>query len=220
MNYKLPDLPFAYSELEPVIDTATMQLHHDKHHAGYVRKLNEALHGLAWSDLPIDELLTRIEHMPADIRGAVRKFGGGHFNHSLFWETLAPPGAAGEPEGDLKKLLEQTFGSLKAFRHDFKRAATGRFGSGWAWLCVDPRGGLHCGSTANQDPCFLPESMGGMGHGYTPILGLDVWEHAYYLCYHNERDRYVDAWWNIIDWSKVEKNHERARKEQAVLVGA
>jgi superoxide dismutase, Fe-Mn family len=192
--FTLPDLPYRYDALEPHIDTQTMQIHHDMHHGTYVDKLNAALKGhddlLA---LDINELIAKLNEVPEDIRTAVRNNGGGHANHSFFWQLLSPDGG-GEPEGELAEALDKAFGSVKDFKTKFKEAAVGRFGSGWAWLCKE-EDGLHICSTANQDSPLTD--------GHTPILGLDVWEHAYYLKYQNKRPDYIDAWWNVVNWNKV-----------------
>jgi len=196
--FTLPDLPYRYDALEPHIDTQTMQVHHDLHHGTYVDKLNAALKGhddlLA---LDINELITKLNEVPEDIRTAVRNNGGGHANHSFFWQLMSPDGG-GEPEGELAEALDKAFGSVKDFKAKFKEAAIGRFGSGWAWLCKE-EDGFHICSTANQDSPLTD--------GHTPILGLDVWEHAYYLKYQNKRPDYIDAWWNVVDWNKVADNY-------------
>ncbi|MFG0306846.1 MAG: superoxide dismutase [Phycisphaerales bacterium JB040] len=217
MPHELPDLPYEHTELEPMIDSATMRLHHGKHHAGYVRTLNDTLRGSGHEETPLDELLLHAPGIDPSIRQTVIDAGGGHFNHSLFWRCLAPPGSGGEPEGEIRTGLESAFGSLTAFRDEFTSTATGRFGSGWAWLCVRPNGTLACVSTANQNPCFLAESLGGHGPESQPILGLDVWEHAYYLRYHNERARYIEAWWNVVNWHAVSEHLERVRATGSAL---
>ncbi|MDX1429157.1 MAG: superoxide dismutase [Rhodothermales bacterium] len=202
MAHTLPDLPYSYDALEPNIDARTMEIHHTKHHQGYVNKLNAALDG--YGDLQsksLKELLNGIQSVPESIRTAVRNNGGGHANHSLFWTVMSPDGG-GEPSGALADALADAFGSFDGFREKFSAAAGTRFGSGWAWLAVKPGAGLQVFSTANQDSPFMD--------GLTPILGLDVWEHAYYLNYQNRRPDYVAAWWNIVDWDKVAEYFDAA----------
>ena len=202
MAFILPDLPYAHDALEPHIDTRTMQIHHGKHHQGYTNKLNAALEG--HDDLQgtsIEDILRDIDAVPEAIRGAVRNNGGGYANHSLFWTVMAPDGG-GEPSGDLADAINDAFGSFDAFKTQFAAAAGGRFGSGWAWLAVDGDGNLQVYSTANQDSPYM--------QGHTPILGLDVWEHAYYLNYQNRRPDYVSAWWNVANWDQVAANYDAA----------
>ena len=198
MAYTLPDLPYAFDALQPSIDAQTMEIHHGKHHAAYVSKVNAAIEGN--TDLgskSIEELISNISAIPEDIRGAVRNNGGGHYNHSLFW-TIIGPDAGGEPEGELSDAITKDLGGLDAFKENFSNAAATRFGSGWAWLCVSD-GKLCVCSTPNQDsPIMDVAECKGM-----PILGLDVWEHAYYLKYQNRRPEYVSAFWNIVNWSAV-----------------
>ncbi len=201
MSFTTPDLPYAYDALEPQIDARTMQIHHDKHHASYTQKLNKALEGSTLGDIPIEELLTGLDSLPGDIATAVRNHGGGHYNHSLFWEIMSP-GGGGKPKGVLGERIEKSFGSFDSFKDDFTKAATGRFGSGWAWLALNPDGGLVVMSTANQDS---PLSL-----GMRPILGLDVWEHAYYLTYQNRRPEYVESFFQLINWTRVEEFLESA----------
>lgn len=204
MAYTLPDLPYAADALEPHIDSTTMTIHHDKHHGGYVSKLNAALEGHDdLAAMPIDELCRNIFAVPEDIRTAVRNNGGGHYNHSLFWSILGPGGGA--PTGDLAAAIDAAFGSLDAFKEQFAAAAATRFGSGWAWLCVKD-GQLDICSTPNQDNPLMGEACGG-----TPILGLDVWEHAYYLNYQNRRPDYIGAFWNVVNWSEVASRYEAAK---------
>jgi Fe-Mn family superoxide dismutase len=203
MAYKLPDLPYAYDALNPHIDARTMEIHHSKHHQGYVTKVNAALEG--HSDLAaksISALLKDIGSVPEAIRTAVRNNGGGHANHSLFWSVMSPKGG-GEPSGDLAEAINSAYGSLSEFRDKFAAAAGTRFGSGWAWLVVGGNGALKVYSTANQDSPYMD--------GDTPILGLDVWEHAYYLNYQNRRPDYITAWWNVVDWSAVARNYDAVR---------
>ncbi len=202
MAFTLPDLPYAHAALEPHIDTRTMQIHHGKHHQGYTNKLNAALEG--HDDLQgksIEDILRDIDAVPEAIRGAVRNNGGGYANHSLFWSVMAPDGG-GEPSGNLADAINDAFGSFDAFKTQFAAAAGGRFGSGWAWLAVDGDGNLKVYSTANQDSPYM--------QGHTPILGLDVWEHAYYLHYQNRRPDYVSAWWNVVNWGQVAANYDAA----------
>ena len=202
MAHTLPDLPYANDALEPHIDARTMEIHHDKHHGGYVSKLNAALDG--HSDLQnksIEDLLRGIDQVPESIRTAVRNNGGGHANHSLFWRIMSPNGG-GQPSGALADAIDQAFGSFDAFKEAFANAAGTRFGSGWAWLVVDGSGALKVDSTPNQDSPYM--------QGQTPILGLDVWEHAYYLNYQNKRPDYIAAWWNVVDWDAVAQNYEAA----------
>lgn len=193
--FKLPELSYTYDSLEPNIDAKTMEIHHSKHHATYVKKLNEAV-----ADFPelhnksIEEILTDISMVPESIMQAVINHGGGHANHSLFWELISPAGG-GEPTGRAAEEIKAQFGSFDGFKEDFKKAALGRFGSGWAWLVVDENGKLSIISTANQDSPLMQSLM--------PILGLDVWEHAYYLKHQSKRDEYVDGWWNVVNWEKV-----------------
>jgi Fe-Mn family superoxide dismutase len=193
MAYEVPDLPYDYNALDPHIDEETMHLHHDKHHQAYVTQVNNALEGTELADKPIEEVLKDLSSVPEDKRTAVRNNGGGHYNHSLFWEWMSPDGG-GEPEGDLASAIESAFGSFDDFKAKFKDAGVKRFGSGWAWLVHDGSG-LTIVSTANQD--------NPVSDGQTPLLGVDVWEHAYYLKYNNRRPDYIDAWWNVVNWSKV-----------------
>ena len=195
MAHSLPDLPYGYKALEPHIDARTMEIHHTKHHQGYVNNLNAALEGQSsLAKKSIKELLAGIERVPESIRTAVRNNGGGHANHSLFWAVMSPDGG-GEPSGELKDAIGDAFGSFSAFKDKFSSAAATRFGSGWAWLTVDDGGELDVISTANQDSPYMD--------GLTPVLGLDVWEHAYYLNYQNRRPDYIAAWWKVINWDKV-----------------
>jgi Fe-Mn family superoxide dismutase len=193
MAYEVPDLPYDYNALEPHIDEETMHLHHDKHHQAYVTQVNNALEGTDSADKPIEEVLKDLSSVPEDKRTAVRNNGGGHYNHSLFWEWMSPDGG-GEPDGELASAIESAFGSFDDFKAKFKDAGVKRFGSGWAWLVHDGSG-LTIVSTANQD--------NPVSDGQTPLLGVDVWEHAYYLKYNNRRPDYLDAWWNVVNWSKV-----------------
>lgn len=202
MAYELPKLPYAYDALEPNFDKETMEIHHTKHHNTYVTKLNDALKG--HDDLAsksVDELVADLNSIPEDIRTAVRNNGGGHSNHTFFWQILSPNGG-GEPTGTIKDAIESTFGSFDAFKEKFAEAATGRFGSGWAWLVVN-NGNLEITSTANQDSPLTD--------GKTPVLGLDVWEHAYYLKFQNRRPEYITTFWNVVNWDEVNKRFEAAK---------
>jgi superoxide dismutase, Fe-Mn family len=202
MPHEVPPLPYAFDALEPHIDAKTMEIHHDKHHAAYVSKLNEAVAGTEWESRRVEELLRDIQKLPEKIRGAVRNHGGGHANHSLFWEVMGP-NAGGRPSGDLACALDDAFGSFDGFQEKLTAAAVGQFGSGWGWLVVGDGGGLEVVSRPNQDSPLMD--------GLTPILGVDVWEHAYYLKYQNKRPDYVQAWWNTIAWPAVEQRLRRAR---------
>jgi len=195
MPYRLPELPYSYDALEPYIDTRTMEIHHQKHHGTYVDTVNKALENLSnLANLPVEELLKRINEVPEDKRQTVINHGGGHANHSLFWQIMGPNGG-GEPKGDLLKQIEKDFGSFQTFKDLFETTAKNRFGSGWAWLVVDEERRLKIYSTANQDSPIL--------QGHIPIFGLDVWEHAYYLKYQNRRAEYISAFWNVVKWDKV-----------------
>jgi Fe-Mn family superoxide dismutase len=199
MAFELPELPYAYDALEPHIDEQTMRVHHDKHHAGYTNNLNKALEGHA--DLQgksIEELLGNLNGLPEDIRTAVRNNGGGYANHSLFWSVMSPDGG-GSPDGDLGAAIDTAFGDFEAFKAKLTATAGGQFGSGWGWLALDSGGGLTVLATPNQDS---PISM-----GMTPILGVDVWEHAYYLKYQNMRPSYLEAWWNVVNWPEVARRY-------------
>jgi Fe-Mn family superoxide dismutase len=201
MAHELPKLPYAYDALEPYIDARTMEIHYSKHHAGYVNKLNAALEGHAdLQNKSVEDLLSDLSAIPDAIRTAVRNNGGGVANHTLFWYVMGPDGG-GEPSGDLAQAIDKAFGDFGSFKEEFSSAAGGRFGSGWAWLVVDS-GNLKVLSTANQD---TPIS-----NGQTPILGLDVWEHAYYLHYQNRRPDYIAAWWNVVNWDEVAKRYKEA----------
>ncbi|WP_270821994.1 MULTISPECIES: superoxide dismutase [Aeromonas] len=203
MSHTLPALPYAYDALEPHIDAKTMEIHHSRHHQTYVTNLNAALADLPeLAALPLEALLARIDSLPAQVQGAVRNHGGGHANHSLFWQVMSPQGG-GEPDGELAAAIERDLGGLESFRQAFTQAALSRFGSGWAWLVVDGRGKLQVVSSANQDSPLM--------EGLTPILGLDVWEHAYYLKYQNKRPDYIAAFYNVIDWDEVARRYVAAR---------
>lgn len=202
MAYTLPELPYGFDDLEPHIDGQTMRIHHGKHHQGYTTKVNAALEGHAFAELPIEEVLQRINEVPEEIRQAVINNGGGYANHKLFWEILSPKGG-GAPTGELAGAIEAAFGSFDAFKEKFSVASAGQFGSGWGWLCVDKGGDLKVISTPNQDSPYM--------NGLTPIMGLDVWEHAYYLHYQNRRPDYIEAFWNIVHWGKVNENYLAAK---------
>ncbi|EOH96886.1 superoxide dismutase [Fe] [Enterococcus moraviensis ATCC BAA-383] len=202
MTYTLPDLPYAYDALEPHIDVETMHLHHDKHHNTYVTNLNAAIDKHPeLGTKSVEELIADMDSIPEDIRTAVRNNGGGHANHSFFWEIMAP-NAGGAPTGEIKEAIDATFGSFDKLKEEFKTAATGRFGSGWAWLVLN-NGQLEVTSTPNQDSPLMD--------GKTPVLGLDVWEHAYYLNYKNVRPDYIDAFWNLVNWDEVNKRFAAAK---------
>jgi Fe-Mn family superoxide dismutase len=200
MAYTLPDLPYAFDALEPHIDALTMEIHHDKHHGTYVTNLNNALEGSPLGDLPIEELLQRLGEVPEDKRTAVRNNGGGHYNHSLFWTSLSGSGG-GQPGGELGDVIATAFGSFSDFQSQLKAAGLGRFGSGWAWLIKDGAD-LAIATTPNQD--------NPISDGKTPLVGVDVWEHAYYLRYQNRRADYLDAWWNVVDWNEIAKRYGAA----------
>jgi superoxide dismutase, Fe-Mn family len=195
MAFSVPDLPYDYDALEPHIDEATMRVHHDKHHQAYVDKANGALEGTEWADRDVEDVLQNLDSLPADKQGPVRNNGGGHYNHSLFWQMLSPDGG-GAPSGDLAAAIDSAFGSFDDFKTQFKEAGIGQFGSGWAWLVKDGDG-VAIVKTPNQDSPI--------SDGKTPLLGCDVWEHAYYLKYQNKRPDYIDAFWNVVNWSYVEE---------------
>ncbi|MGY0634878.1 superoxide dismutase [Luteimonas sp. A478] len=205
MTYSLPDLPYAYDALEPHIDAQTMEIHHSKHHNTYVTNLNAALKDSGHEGKAIEELVAGVGSLPESIRNAVRNNGGGHANHSLFWTVMSPKGG-GKPEGVVGERIERDLGGFDAFKEKFANAAKGRFGSGWAWLTVDAEGKLAVEDTANQDSPL----MKGIGSGNTPILGLDVWEHAYYLKFQNRRPDYISAFFEVIDWAEVERRLKAA----------
>lgn len=201
MAFKTPDLPYAYNALEPHIDETTMKVHHDKHHVGYTTKLNAAVEGTEYEKMDAEELVAKRDSLPDNIKTAVRNAGGGHVNHSLFWTIMSPNGG-GAPTGELAEAINSAFGSFDAFKEQFDAAAKGRFGSGWAWLVVN-NGTLEIMSTPNQDSP--------LSEGKTPILGLDVWEHAYYLKYQNRRPEYIQAFFNVVNWDQVAKNFAAAK---------
>ena len=206
MAYTLPDLPYAYDALEPHIDARTMEIHHTKHHNAYIQKVNAAIEGTDFGNQSIEELVANIDSVPENIRGAVRNNGGGHANHSLFWTIMSPQGG-GTPSGPLLDAIERDLKGFDAFKESFSQAAATRFGSGWAWLCVDPGGKLCVCSTPNQDNPQMTSLVECTG---TPILGLDVWEHAYYLNYQNRRPDYVVAFFDVIDWDAVAQRYQAA----------
>ncbi|HEX6153766.1 MAG TPA: superoxide dismutase [Solirubrobacterales bacterium] len=193
MAFSVPDLPYPYDALEPHIDEATMRVHHDKHHQAYVDKANAALEGTEWADRDVEDVLRNLSALPGDKQAAVRNNAGGHYNHTLFWQMLSPDGG-GAPSGELASAIDEKFGSLDSFKEEFKNAGIARFGSGWAWLVKDSSG-LAVVSTPNQDSPI--------SDGQTPLLGCDVWEHAYYLKYQNKRPEYIDAFWNVVNWDYV-----------------
>ncbi len=204
MAHTLPDLGYSFDALEPHIDALTMEIHHDRHHQAYITNLNNAIAGNAELEAKsICELVSDLAAVPEGIRGAVRNNGGGHWNHSFFWKVIAPGGASA-PSGDLAAAIDAAFGSFDAFKEAFAKAGATRFGSGWAWLCKKSDGTLAVCSTANQDNPTMGEAFGGCGS--TPILGLDVWEHAYYLNYQNKRPAYIEAFWNVVNWDVVAAN--------------
>ncbi len=195
MPHTLPALPYAYTALEPHIDAQTMEIHHSRHHQAYVNGLNAAIEGTEWAEWPVEKLLGAVGQLPENLRGAAINHGGGHANHSLFWTVMSPQGG-GEPQGALAQAVDAQLGGFAAFKEAFTKAALTRFGSGWAWLSVSPQKTLVVESSGNQDSPLM--------HGNTPILGLDVWEHAYYLKYQNRRPEYIGAFYNVIDWAEVE----------------
>jgi Fe-Mn family superoxide dismutase len=202
MAYQLPPLPYPFDALEPTIDARTMEIHHDKHHGAYVNNLNAAISGHSdLESLSVEDLLAKINSVPEDIRTAVRNNGGGHANHSMFWQIMKK-GGGGAPSGELADAINSTFGSFDAFKDAFAKAAAGRFGSGWAWL-VSNNGKLEVISTANQDSPYM--------EGKTPLMGIDVWEHAYYLNYQNRRPDYISAWWNVVNWDAVASRYKEAK---------
>lgn len=209
MKHELPSLPYEFNALEPHIDARTMEIHHTKHHQAYVDKLNGALEKHPEiADKPLEELLQDLESVPEDIRTAVRNNGGGHFNHSLFWTIMTPHSTSsgqaggGEPEGEIASAITESFEEFDKFKEAFAAAAAGQFGSGWAWLVVDPSGGLEIMSTPNQD---TP-----LAEGKKPVLGLDVWEHAYYLKHQNKRADYIETWWSVVNWQEVDRRYTEA----------
>lgn len=202
MAFEVPALPYDYNALEPYIDTLTMQIHHDKHHGAYVTNLNNAIQGTAVANWSLEDLISRINEVPENIRTAVRNNGGGHINHSMFWQIMGPK-AGGAPSGELAAAINQAFGSFDQFKAAFKDAGVKRFGSGWSWLVLDKGGKLQVTSTPNQDNPLID--------GLFPVMGNDVWEHAYYLKYQNKRPDYLDAWWNVVNWDAVAKRYAHGK---------
>ncbi len=196
-QFTLPSLPYGYDALEPYIDAQTMELHHSKHHQAYVDKLNAAVEGTQWADKSIEEILQSLDSLPDTIQTSVRNNGGGHWNHSFFWSIMKPD-TEGSPTGDLASLIDRDFGDFETFKTKFSEAGVGRFGSGWAWLILNPEQKLEVLSTPNQDSPIM--------NGIQPIIGLDVWEHAYYLKYQNRRPEYIENWWHVVDWQKADQN--------------
>ena len=209
MTFKLPDLPYAFDALEPVVDKATMEIHHGKHHAAYVNNLNKALEGNnEWSGKSIEEICRGITKVPDNIRNAVRNNGGGHFNHSKFWGWMAPKGKNGQPSPELAQRIDSDLGGMQKMKETFNAAGVGRFGSGWAWIIVNDQGKLEIVSTPNQDNPLMQGVVDKVG---TPILGVDVWEHAYYLKYQNKRPDYLNAFWNVVNWEEVNRRYREAK---------
>ena len=206
MLYTLPALPYAFDALEPHIDTQTMEIHHTRHHQTYVNNLNAALKDTGLDDKPVEALVSAVDSLPEAVRTAVRNNAGGHYNHSLFWTVMSPTGG-GVPQGELASAIDRDLGGFDAFKDAFTKAALTRFGSGWAWLSVTAAGKLVVESSANQDSPLTQ----GVGSGNTPILGLDVWEHAYYLKYQNRRPEYIAAFYNVVDWAEVARRYAAAR---------
>ncbi len=203
MAFKLPDLDYPYDALEPHIDKMTMEIHHTKHHQTYVDNLNKAVEGYKeYQEMDIKELIAKLNSLPEEIKTAVRNNGGGHLNHSIFWKIMSPNGG-GEPIGEVAKKIDEDLGGFDKFKEEFKKAALGRFGSGWAWLVVNKDGKFEIVSTPNQD--------NPVSEGKEPLLGIDVWEHAYYLKYQNRRADYIDSWFNVVDWNKVEKRYKEIK---------
>ncbi|MCV9919101.1 superoxide dismutase [Pseudomonas sp. BT-42-2] len=203
MPHTLPALPYAYDALEPHIDTQTMEIHHSKHHQTYINNLNAAIEGTEWAEWPVEQLVGAVKQLPEKLQGVVINQGGGHANHSLFWTVMSPKGG-GLPQGQVAKAIDEQLGGFEAFKDAFTKAALTRFGSGWAWLSVTPENTLVVESSGNQDSPLM--------YGNTPILGLDVWEHAYYLKYQNRRPEYIGAFYNVVDWVEVERRYLEALK--------
>lgn len=201
MAYSLPALPYAYDALEPNIDTKTMEIHHSKHHQTYINNINGAIAGTEWEKLSVEDLVAKVNEVPTDLKNMVINNAGGHANHSLFWTVMSPQGG-GQPTGAVAKAIDEQLGGFDAFKEAFTKAAISRFGSGWAWLSVTPEHQLIVESSANQDSPLM--------HGHTPILGLDVWEHAYYLKYQNRRPEYINAFYNVVDWDEVNRRYHAA----------
>lgn len=201
MAYSLPALPYAYDALEPNIDTKTMEIHHSKHHQTYINNINGAIAGTEWEKLSVEDLVAKVNEVPTDLKNMVINNAGGHANHSLFWTVMSPQGG-GQPTGAVAKAIDEQLGGFDAFKEAFTKAAISRFGSGWAWLSVTPERNLIVESSANQDSPLM--------YGHTPILGLDVWEHAYYLQYQNRRPEYINAFYNVVDWDEVNRRYHAA----------
>ena len=201
MAYSLPTLPYAYDALEPNIDTKTMEIHHSKHHQTYINNINGAIAGTEWEKLSVEDLVAKVNEVPTDLKKMVINNAGGHANHSLFWTVMSPQGG-GQPTGAVAKAIDEQLRGFDAFKDAFTKAAISRFGSGWAWLSVTPERNLIVESSANQDSPLM--------HGHTPILGLDVWEHAYYLKYQNRRPEYINAFYNVVDWDEVNRRYHAA----------
>jgi superoxide dismutase, Fe-Mn family len=210
MSYELPPLPYPYDALAPTIDELTMRIHHGKHHRAYVANLNAAMEDAEWATRPLEELLADLTLVPDDKRTTIRNNGGGHLNHTMFWEVMTPDGG-GFPEGELDDAIETAFGTVDELRHQLSAAGVARFGSGWAWLVHDGEG-LAVTSTPNQDSPIM--------HGQTPLLGIDVWEHAYYLKYQSRRADYLEAWWHVVDWAKVAERYAAATRSAPRLARA
>ncbi|WHP05677.1 MULTISPECIES: superoxide dismutase [Acinetobacter] len=206
MAYSLPALPYAYDALEPNIDAKTMEIHHSKHHQTYINNINGAIEGTEWENLSVEELVAKVNEVPAELKNMVMNNGGGHANHSLFWTVMSPQGG-GQPTGAVAEAIDQQLDGFDAFKDAFTKAAISRFGSGWAWLSVTPEHKLVVESSANQDSPLM--------HGNTPILGLDVWEHAYYLKYQNRRPEYIAAFYNVVDWDEVNRRYDAALQTKA-----
>ena len=201
MSYTLPELPYAYNALEPHIDAKTMEIHHAKHHQTYINNINAGIEGTEWEDLSVEELVSKANQVPEDLKNNVINNGGGHANHSLFWTVMSPSGG-GNPQGEIAQAIDKELGGFEAFKEAFTKAALTRFGSGWAWLSVAPDQTIIIESSANQDSPLM--------HGNTPILGLDVWEHAYYLKYQNRRPEYIAAFFNVVNWKEVNRRYLEA----------
>lgn len=201
MAYSLPALPYAYDALEPNIDAKTMEIHHSKHHQTYINNINGAIAGTEWEKLSVEDLVAKVNEVPTDLKNMVINNAGGHANHSLFWTVMSPQGG-GQPTGAVAKAIDEQLGGFDTFKEAFTKAAISRFGSGWAWLSVTPKHQLIVESSANQDSPLM--------HGHTPILGLDVWEHAYYLKYQNRRPEYINAFYNVVDWDEVNRRYHAA----------
>ena len=212
MPFTLPTLPYPAEALEPHLDRQTMEIHHGRHHKAYVDNANKALEGTKWADKEPVEVIRSLGDLPEDKRGPVRNNAGGHVNHSMFWQLMAPAGkgGGGQPSGDLAKAIEKSYGTFDHFKEEFAKAGVGRFGSGWAWLVVQGDGNVTICSTANQDNPLMGKGVAGCEG--TPVLGVDVWEHAYYLKYQNKRADYLAAWWNVVNWGKAGELYSKARK--------